>query len=197
MKHNQKIRSRQKFTAWDLYVKVLLILSAFACGAISVSAQKANVGKLDGWSLNRISSREKNDYILPVSYKLRVSGNKDFDRVVFEFEEKEVPEYTIYYTKPPITLDPNHLENPKRPAKDEIITVGGKAFVIVCFALSYDASASNLKFPGGQNLFNVRDIKAVDWFENFFSFAIGLSEKKAFRVQELTNPARLVVDFKR
>jgi hypothetical protein len=42
----------------------------------------------------------------------------------------------------------------------------------------------------------VRDIKTVDWFENFFSFAVGLKAKKAFRVRELSNPTRLVIDFK-
>ena len=59
---------------------------------------------------------------------------------MFEFEEKEVPEYVIYYTKPPITLDTNHLENPAKPAKDEIVKVNGKAFILIIFALGFEVT---------------------------------------------------------
>ncbi len=127
---------------------------------------------------------------------MRVSKNKDFDRVVFEFEETEVPEYTIYYTKPPILIAASHIENPKRPTQDEIINVEGKAFVIISFALGFEITKSGAPFSGEQDFLVLKDIKPVDWFENFFSFAVGLKAKKAFRVQKLSNPTRLVVDFK-
>ena len=176
--------------------KIFLLLFIIAGGANIAAAQSGRVGKLNRWTFNKISSREKDDEILPVSYKMRVSKNKDFDRIVFEFEETEVPEYTIYYTKPPITLDANHLENPAKPAKDEIIKVNGKAFILINFALGFEVTKTGEKFPAEQNFPVLQDFQPVDWFENFFTFAVGLKAKKAFRVQELSNPTRLVVDFR-
>ena len=160
------------------------------------SAQAKPVGKLDTWTFNKVSSREKDDEVLPISYKMRVSKNKGSDRIVFEFEETEVPEYTVYFTKPPITIDPVHLENASKPKKDEIIKVKGNAFVIVDFALGFRGKDAAAKFAGEQDLTVVQDIESVDWFENFFSIAVGLRSRKMFRVQELSNPTRLVVDFK-
>jgi len=32
--------------------------------------------------------------------------------------------------------------------------------------------------------------------ENFYIFAVGLKAKKPFRVQDLSNPTRIVIDFK-
>lgn len=196
MKNNLKISGRHKFTAWDLRFKILLILSALACGASSVAAQRASTGKLGNWTFGKVSSREKDDEILPVSYKMRVSKNKGFDRIVFEFAEREVPEYAVYYTKPPVTLDANHLENPAKPAQDEIIQINGKAFILITFALSFEVTKTGAKFPAEQFFPVLQDFQPVDWFENSFTFAAGLKAKKAFRVQELSNPARLVVDFK-
>ncbi len=176
--------------------KISLLLFVLAVSANIAAAQYGSVGKLNSWTFNKISSVEKFEEILPVSYKMRVSKNKDYDRVVFEFEEKEVPEYMIRYTKPPILLDASHIENPAKPTGDEIINVKGKAFVFIIFALSFEVTKTGAKFPAEQNFPVLQDVQPVDWFENFFTFAAGLKAKKAFRVQELSNPTRLVVDFK-
>ena len=195
-KNNHKFPANRTINPLVLNGKILFILIVLVCGASNAAAQYKSVGKLNQWTFNKISSREKNDAILPTAYKMRVSKDEVFDRIVFEFEEKEVPEYTVYYTKPPILLDASHVENPKRPMKDEIVNVKGKSFVFIVFALSFEVTKSGAKFPAGQNLPVVEDVQPVDWFENFFSFAVGLKAKKAFRVQELSNPTRLVVDFK-
>lgn len=196
MKNLRKISADKRLKTLISSGKVLLMLSVFAFSANIAAAQNKSVEKLNAWTFDKVSSREKDDEILPVSYKMRVSKNKDYDRIVFEFEEKEVPEYTIYYTKSPITIEPSHIENLEKPVKDEVIKVTGKAFVIINFALGFDGKNTGAKFSGEQNLPVLQDVEAVDWFENFFSFAAGLKAKKAFRVQELSNPTRLVVDFK-
>ncbi len=196
MKNFYKFTKFKNLEALIVSGKIFLLLFVFAFGANIAAAQSGSVGKLNRWTFNKISSREKYDEILPVSYKMRVSKNKNFERIVFEFEEKEVPEYTVYYTKPPITLDASHIENPAKPTKDEIVKVNGKAFVIISFALSFEVTKTGAKFPAEQNFPVLQDFQPVDWFENFFTFAAGLKAKKAFRVQELSNPTRLVVDFR-
>ena len=175
---------------------ILLLLFICLFGASNSMAQDEGIGKLDVWTFKEVASRSKNEEVLPVSYKMRVSKNKKFDRIVFEFEETEVPEYAVYYTKPPILIGRTHIENINKPTKDEIINVKGKAFVMIVFSLGWDGKDVRSEFLGEQNLPTLHDIKKVDWWENFFSFAIGLKAKKAFRVQELSNPTRLVIDFK-
>ena len=67
---------------------------------------------------------------------------------------------------------------------------------MIVFALDFAGKDVGNQFSGEQNLPILQDIKSVDWFENFFSFAVGLKIKKPFRVQELSSPSRLVIDFK-
>jgi len=47
-----------------------------------------------------------------------------------------------------------------------------------------------LKFP------TLMQIQQGVWFEGIQDFIIGVKAKKSFRVQELSNPSRLVIDFK-
>jgi hypothetical protein len=49
---------------------------------------------------------------------------------------------------------------------------------------------SKLNFP------TLMQIKSGVWFEGIQDFLIGVKAKKPFRVQELSNPSRLVIDFK-
>ncbi len=176
--------------------KILLLLLVGIFWTNLITAQDKGLGKLNVWTFKEVASRSKLEEVLPDSYKLRTSKHKNFDRIVFEFEETEVPEYVVYYTKPPILIGRTHIENIAKPTKDEIINVKGKAFVMIVLSLGWDGKDVRSEFLGGQNLPTLRDIKKVDWWENFFSFAVGLRAKKAFRVQELSNPTRLVIDFK-
>ncbi len=49
---------------------------------------------------------------------------------------------------------------------------------------------------GRQNFSALQQNDAEVWFEGIRDFLIGVKAKKSFRVQELTNPSRLVIDFK-
>ena len=71
---------------------ILLLLFICLFGASNSMAQDEGIGKLDVWTFKEVASRSKNEEVLPVSYKMRVSKNKYFDRIVFEFEETKVPE---------------------------------------------------------------------------------------------------------
>ena len=58
--------------------KIFLLLFIIAGGANIAAAQNGSVGILNRWTFNKISSREKDDEILPVSYKMRVSKKQRF-----------------------------------------------------------------------------------------------------------------------
>jgi hypothetical protein len=195
MKNTCQSIAKQKFVSL-LSGKFWLLMFVCLFGASNLIAQEKGVGKLNVWTFKEVASRSKYDEVLPSSYKLRVSKHKNFDRIVFEFAKAEVPEYAVYYTKPPILIGRTYIADINKPTKDEIIKVKGKAFVIIVLSLVWDGKDVRSEFFGEQNLPTLRDIKKIDWWENFFSFAVGLGTKKAFRVQELSNPTRLVIDFK-
>jgi hypothetical protein len=154
----------------------------------SVPAQCTNkTGKLNVWTTAPVVRDENSS----ASFKeMRVAKQKGFDRVVFEFAEN-VPNFSVHFEKPPIT---NY--------GGEDLKMSGKAFVVVQFHLvSYpeDADTSKIVFEIPRNKLKapvVTEIKNSEWFEGYLSFAIGLRKRTPFRVQQLSNPARLVIDFK-
>jgi hypothetical protein len=42
----------------------------------------------------------------------------------------------------------------------------------------------------------IQEIKNSDFFEGYLAFAVGLKARTVYRVRQLSNPARLVIDFK-
>ncbi len=176
--------------------KITLLFLSFLLFCPAISAQSKAAGKLDSWTLGEVASREKDDEILPVSYKMRVSKNKGFDRIVFEFIEKEVPEYSVRYVKAPLSIDAERLENSGKQKKNELDKIKENDFLMITFALGFQGKEFSERFAGERNLPVIADIIGVDWFENFYTFAVVTNAKKPFRVQELSNPTRLVVDFK-
>jgi hypothetical protein len=156
--------------------------------ASNAAAQYENKGSLNAWTNKVVSRAKKYDEIEFV--KMKVGKNQGFDRVVFEFK-RDLPNYEVNYVKPPIPFSET----------DEYVKISGKAFVEVSFSLvpypddppekyKLEFLAKELKMPV------VQEIKNSDWFEGSLAFAIGLKARKLYRVQELSNPARLVVDFK-
>jgi len=184
------------YNAVKSYATAIAMLLLLIFGINKITAQENGSGRLNVWTTGKVSSREKFDEILPTRYKMRVSKHKGFDRIVFEFSEKEVPEYEVRYQRPPILIDNSHIEDPATPAKDEIIKVGGRAFIIIDMALQFDGIGYSSQFAGRRQLPMIRDIETVDWFENFFSFVVGAKAKNGFRVQELSDPTRLMIDLK-
>ncbi len=154
----------------------------------SVLAQGTNAaGKLNVWTTAPVM---RNDNPSSSFREMRVAKQKGFDRVVFEFAG-DVPNYNVRFEKPPIT---NY--------GGDDLKMSGKAFVVVQFhIISYpeNADVSKLVLEIPRNKLRVplvTEIKNSEWFEGYLSFAIGLKMRKPFRVQQLSNPARLVIDFK-
>lgn len=132
----------------------------------------------------------KKDGISPVTLRqVSAADQDDFDRVVFEFKDNQVPGYRVEYV--PII-------------KDEAGTVHklfGKAFMRVdmnpAWAHSNETGAPSVKEREKRlNLPVVIEFKQVEDFEGAVSYALGLSGRKPFRVTEMSNPARLVIDVK-
>ncbi|HEY0771991.1 MAG TPA: hypothetical protein VGD31_16810, partial [Sphingobacteriaceae bacterium] len=167
-----------------LFILTLLLTGIFTFG---VYAQWDDTGKLNAWTFARVARANKDSKATPYLKEVRVAKNKGYDRVVFEFTG-DIPRYFVESVKPPIT-----------GTADVEIKVSGKYFVGITLQLlpypDEEAKIPAAKIPEGKlNFPVVSEIREIEWFEGDRPFVIGLKAKKLFRVQQLRNPARLVVD---
>jgi hypothetical protein len=173
-------------------MKKLFIIAALTIIALSSTAfgQWKDVGKLDAWTLATISRQNNDSSETPYLKNVRVGKNKGFDRIVFEFTG-DIPRYQINFVKAADLI----------ATGEDLIKVGGKFFIEVDFQMMpypepEDKIADVVLPKGNQKLPIFNEVKEIEWFEGYRSFAIGLNAKKQFRVSQLKNPTRLVIDFK-
>ena len=148
-------------------------------------------GRLNIWTTQCVYREDRTT--APKLLGVRVGKHHGFDRIVFEFKGKPTG-YSVNYEKPPIEW-----------YGDEVIKVHGKAFVKISF---YPLSASQEQIEAYQsgamvtpkqktpNMPLIKEIKPLGWFEAEVAYIFGLNRRTPFRVQLLSNPDRLVVDFK-
>ncbi|MBV9958518.1 MAG: hypothetical protein JO360_08860 [Acidobacteria bacterium] len=166
----------------------LALALVMTCGASALAQSTSNTtGKLNVWTTASVVRDGRNSSSFNV---MRVAKQKGFDRVVFEFDG-EVPNYSVHFEKPPI-----------EDYSGENLRMSGRAFVVVqFFTISYpdenDAAKKIVDLPRNKVRAGlVTEIRNSEWFEGYLSFAIGLRKRTPFRVQQLSNPSRLVIDFK-
>ena len=155
-------------------------------------AQIGNVGHLEQWTSKPVS-REASSSEVNYVRSVRTAKHKDFDRVVFEFT-KQLPTYRIEYLK-------SHFYEGE--AERVRIKSTGKAFVQAEF-FTIPTSEEQIKLteakgfrPRGRlRMPTVQSLTDMGLFEGFYDFVIGVGSRKPFRVTELSNPARLALDFK-
>ncbi|MBD0373219.1 MAG: hypothetical protein ICV60_20440 [Pyrinomonadaceae bacterium] len=124
--------------------------------------------------------------------RVRIERRAGYDRLVFEFDAG-APNYWVHYEDPPIQL-----------YSGEVVKVRGKAFIEVSLSpilyskKNYNTPVVRLKrgrTPLRTTL--VSDVWSMGWFEGEMIYAVGLNARRPFRVRMLSNPARLVIDFKK
>jgi hypothetical protein len=129
---------------------------------------------------------------------VRVGTHSGFDRVTFEFAAApdappKIPQYEIHLASPPIVEDGSG--NP--------IEVEGNHFAQVIFhgATGYDLSSETPKptYTGPRELkprFTVlTEVQQNGDFEATLSWALGLSRSSCWKVVELSDPLRVVIDL--
>lgn len=123
---------------------------------------------------------------------MRFGQHRGFDRVIFDLTDKPAG-YLVNYREPPF----------QGQASERIVKVRGKAFIEIAF---YPITSSEEDVEVYEKSVTVQsraktgliaDMKTFEWFEAELGYAVGLKRRTPFRVMEFSNPARLVVDFKR
>ena len=157
------------------------------------SAQIGNTGTVGTWTTKPISREHNQANQLSYVKIVRAAKQHNSDRVVFEFVGP-FPNYGIEYLK-------GHFYDGE--GGRERIKSAGNLFVQVEFNM-IPASEEQVKFTETKNFVPkgrlrmpaVQSVTDQGLFEGFYDFVIGVSARKPFRVTELSNPPRLVVDFK-
>jgi hypothetical protein len=156
--------------------------------------RRQNTGPLNAWTRSNVEryhedpSRE-DTYLRTV----RAAEQDGFDRLVFEFEGP-IPDFAF-----------GHQRSSKFYESDagkERITIAGRGFLYLQL-VSMIADERQLKssehrdfMPRGRlHLPSLLEIKDYGLDEGYWEFLVGLASRKPFRVTELSNPARLVIDI--
>ncbi len=173
--------------------KSIISFSIICLAAVSISAQFDNEGKLNVWTTENVQRSYWQDFddedIATALCKVRVAKHKGFDRVVFEFDDGK-PQYVIQY------LESNIYST---DGGDSEIKIAGDVFMLInIYGIGVDDPPCKLKnYPKKKlNFPALMQIQEEVWFEGIQDFIIGVKGEKPFRVQELKNPSRLVIDFK-
>jgi hypothetical protein len=171
-----------------LCASVLLFMTLFPA-----PAQIENTGTLNSWTTKPISRAHNSSTHASYVKVVRTAKQSDADRVVFEFAGP-FPNYRIEYLKSHFYDSEGGRQRIRSP---------GNVFLQVEFFL-VPATDEQLKFteakgfaPKGRlQMPIVQSVADEGLFEGFYDFVIGVASRKPFRVTELSDPPRLVVDFK-
>ena len=120
---------------------------------------------------------------------VRVGRHGSFDRVVWQFAGT-IPPYRVAYVPEPV-----HQCGSGQP-----VALAGNAALEVRFDSIeiFDNNGTGLVPPGDflPNFLSLRQTRRICAFEGQATWALGIADPQPFRVIELDNPARLVVDIR-
>jgi hypothetical protein len=141
-------------------------------------------GTLDAVEVKRLAAPP-----VGVLRDVRTASQEGFDRIVFEFEGSAVPGYRVEYIDPPAI----------QCGSGEPVEIAGAALLqvrLIPAQAHTDAGEATVqereRHPG---LPVLQELESTCDFEAHVTWVLGLAERNRFRVQELPNPARLVIDI--
>ncbi len=171
-----------------LFVMTVLMIG---CLALTARAQSQDSGQLNTWTTRTVARQTDAGDGATYLKEVRVAKNIGFDRVVLEFTGGIPAYYRVEFIKASDIV----------ATGEETIKINGKYFVGVFLrSMTYpepDEKIADAKMPKGNlKLPVISEFKEIEWFEGYRDFGIGLKARKEFRVTQLSNPSRLVIDFK-
>lgn len=127
-----------------------------------------------------------------VAAYVRSARHDGFDRVVFEFLGDQLPTYKIEYIDKPV----------RACGSGDVVPFAGDAWLSVRFTGTQahtpegDATIPVKDRTHSPNLPVAKDLKMICDFEGEVEWVMGVSLPNKYRVLELKEPTRLVVDIK-
>jgi hypothetical protein len=122
--------------------------------------------------------------------EVRTASHGNFDRVVFEFEGNAVPGYHIEYVEKPV----------RDCGQGDVISISGDGLLLVRLLPAQAHSESGAATIKARQLAPglpiVKEMKIICDFEADMQWVLGVASPNRYRVLELSNPSRLVVDIR-
>jgi hypothetical protein len=140
------------------------------------------------WTEGSVTAARGNGEIATL-VAVRTAGHPAYDRIVFEFAGKTLPNYTVGFSSAPITAC----------GSGEVVPLAGEARLELRFEPA-NAHDENGRLTVNQRsrkpaLPTLLELKLTCDFEAVVAWAASLSDRKAYRVLELRNPSRLIIDL--
>jgi len=121
---------------------------------------------------------------------VRTARQQGFDRVVFEFEGSQLPGYHLEYIDKPV----------RQCGSGEPVPIAGDAWLQVrLIPAQAHTEAGQPTVPERERHLgypNLLELESICDFEAHVEWVLGVASPNRYRVLELTNPARLVVDVR-
>jgi hypothetical protein len=121
--------------------------------------------------------------------QLRIARNEGFDRVVFEFGG-DIPSYVVEYIDRPV----------RACGSGHVVDVDGDGWLSIRFtparAHNDEGQATVTERNQRHQLPVIRHARSTCDFEAHLEWVIGTASPNRYRVMELTDPARVVVDIR-
>ena len=122
--------------------------------------------------------------------EIRTAEQDGFDRVVFEFAGKEIPNFTIEYVDKPV----------RQCGSGNVAQVAGDGWLEVKFkATNAHTEAGEATIAARERRLSLPSLKELEItcdFEAEVIAVLGVASPNPYRVLELSNPTRVVVDIK-
>ncbi len=169
-------------------VIILVLLALLAPSPLSRTAQAHPAPKrLGAPTGTRPVVKERPATGLPTLVRVRTGRHARYDRVVFDLDGPRPGYLSVRYV-PQIVSD----------GSGERVPMRGRAYLEVVFDATAHDDSGRRTFPQPRRMnTNYRTLKQVAFvsdFEGRVTFGLGLREKVGFRVFELRNPNRIVID---
>jgi hypothetical protein len=174
----------------------LIVLCFGITGSFSAPAQFTNRGTLNTWSTRVFERQHETAETAYSSYlkRVRVEKHQGFDRTVFEFTGT-IPNYNFHYLAAPYYS--NEDESKER------IRIAGHAFIQAGFyfiradetQLNFEQAADFVP-KGKLRMPALRELADRSVWEGGYDFVLGIRARQPFRITEMANPSRVVIDIK-
>lgn len=165
-------------------VLLLAILLLVSLGTASYP-QTAN----GQWTIGAVE-RKRGNLAPAVLRAIRTGRHRGFDRVVFEFRGGAVPGYRIEYVDRPV----------RQCGSGDAVRVAGDAYLRVSLSPAQAHTDAGRPTIGYRELRLrlplIKELQSTCDFEGEVEWVIGVSSPNRYRVMELSNPRRLVIDIR-
>ncbi|MEX2281025.1 MAG: hypothetical protein WEE89_00900 [Gemmatimonadota bacterium] len=146
-------------------------------------------GRDSGWTVG-LSASNKPPPRVAILTAVRTARHDGFERIVFEFQADQLPNYRVEYVDRPV----------RACGSGEPVALKGDAWLQISLEPAYahdDDGHPTVKVRALMPMLpNLLELKLICDFEAIVSWAAGLKSPNRYRVLELSAPARIVVDIR-